>query len=130
MQPRKRVRLQPLRAVTVVTAVNFFGKQILEGGVPEMGLAARREGTPSPSISGIIELAGNLKLNLGAQSLAGKILTAKNLCFALLANSENGTDALSAHRHGLDDDCAIARLCARSDVTCGCGKQTGRSVSY
>src|SRR4029077_2812666 len=38
-------------------------------------------------------------------------------------NSQNGTDALSGHRHGLDDDCKIAGLCARSDVTCGCGKR-------
>jgi hypothetical protein len=44
-----------------------------------MGLAACREGTPSPSISGIIELAGDCKLNLGAQSLTGKILISKNL---------------------------------------------------
>jgi hypothetical protein len=52
--------------------------------VPEMGLVSRREGTPlPPSISGIIELAENRKLNLGAQSLVGKILMSKNLPIAL-----------------------------------------------
>jgi hypothetical protein len=48
-----------------------------------MGLAARGEGTPSPSISGIIQLAGDYKLNLGAQSLAGKILISKGLPIVL-----------------------------------------------
>jgi hypothetical protein len=85
-------------------------------------------------ISGIIEIAGNRKLNLGAQSLAGKILMSKNLAFALevptqakieleWTTRQNGTDALSAHRHGLDDDRAIAGLCARSDVTLGLWKR-------
>ena len=29
----------------------------------------------------------------------------------------------SVHRHGFDDDRAIGGLCARSDVTRGCGKK-------
>src|SRR5579864_3544912 len=83
---------------------------------------------PPPSISGIIQLAGDHKLNLGVQSLAGKILISKGLPIVFSAlNSHNGTDALSARRHGLDDDRKIAGLCARSDVTCACGKRKLRS---
>jgi len=44
-----------------------------------MGLALEYWDTPSPRYIGIIELAGNVKKDLGAQSLAGKILISKNL---------------------------------------------------
>jgi hypothetical protein len=64
--------------------------------VPETGLASGREGYPLPSISGIIEFAGNRKLILGAQSLTGTILMSKDSSIALAQiNSQNGTDALS-----------------------------------
>jgi hypothetical protein len=47
----------------------------------------------------------------GAQSLAGKILVSKNLRAENRQNdSQNGTDVGSAHRHGLDNDCAIGIL--------------------
>ena len=52
---------------------------------------------PPPSISGIIELAGNRKLNPGAQSLAAKILLSKNLHFMVAGYVLLiGRDALSA----------------------------------
>ena len=62
----------------IVSAVDFF-RTNSGFGVPETGLASRREGAPSPSISGIIEFGENRKLNLGVQSLAGKILMSKSL---------------------------------------------------
>jgi hypothetical protein len=47
---------------------------------------------PSPRYVGIIELAGNGKKDLGAQSLAGKILISKNLEAGNWPQSQNGKE--------------------------------------
>ena len=110
-------------APTIRWAVNFFEK-INGTGVPEMGLAACREGHPLPSISGIIQLGGRLQIKSWRSITCGQNLDLKGLTHrARGINSHNATDALSAHRHGLDDDRKIAGLRARLDVTCACGKE-------
>ena len=60
----------------------FFGP-ILVSAFPKRDWLLAGRVPPSPSISGIIEFGENRKLNLGVQSLAGKILMSKNLAFAL-----------------------------------------------
>lgn len=80
--------------------------------------------TPSPSISGIIQLGGRLQIKSWRSITCGQNLDLKGLTHrARGINSHNATDALSAHRHGLDDDREIAGLRARLDVTCACGKE-------
>ena len=61
-----------------VRSADYFLKQILESEFPEWDCVACRV-PPSPRYVGIIELAGNVEKNLGAQSLADKILIPKNL---------------------------------------------------
>ena len=70
-------------------------------------------------------VSGRLQIKSWRSITCGQNLDLKGLTHrARGINSRNGTDALCAHRHGLDDDRAIAGLCARSDVTCGCGKES------
>lgn len=59
---------------------------------------------------------------MGHQSLAGKILFSKNLGAARPERDPKRDDALSVHRHGLDDDRASGMSRARSDVTSAYGK--------
>jgi hypothetical protein len=88
-----------------------------------MGLAACRGGPPSPSISWNHRVRGRLRTKSWRSITYGQNLDVKGLIHRTRGiNSQNGTDALSGRRHGLDDDCKSAGLCARSDVTCGCGK--------
>jgi hypothetical protein len=80
-----------------------------------------------PRSIGINVVAENCELVHGAQSLAGKILVSKNFEADVLgSNSRIGTDVVSAHRLGLDDDRAIGIVEARLDVTGECGKNRPR----
>jgi hypothetical protein len=61
----------------------------------------------------------------------GTITCGQNLCVkelsgrALEKQFQNGTDAVSAHRHGLGDHRAIGLFNTRADVTTKCGKAIG-----
>jgi len=123
----KKIRLQPLRtAAPTIVGCNFF--EINGVNVPEMGLAACRKGTPSPLDLWNHPVSGRSQIKSWRSITCGQNLDLKRFTHrARGVNSHNGTDALSAHRHGLDDDRKIAGLCARSDVTCSCGKRKLRS---
>ena len=100
----------------------FFGP-ILVSGVPATGLASRREGAPLPLDLWNHRVRRKSQIKSWRSITCGQNLDVKELSVrAPGINSRNGRDALSAHRHGLDDDRKIAGLCARSDVTCACGK--------
>ena len=64
---------------------------------------------PPPRISGIIELAGNRKLNLAPQSLRGKILVSKNLVAA--AEEQGFKTVRSALRRTVTASTMSARTC-------------------
>src|SRR5579864_148140 len=87
-----------------------------------------RDGTPPPLDLWNHRVSGRSQIKSWRSITCGHNLDLKGLTHrARGVNSRNGTDALSAHRHGLDDDRKIAGLCARSDVTCSCGKRKLRS---
>lgn len=80
---------------------------------------------PPPGSIGIMDLGENPKLNLGAQSLRGKIFVSKSLAAPHRRTEfHDGTPRVSARRHDLDhDDDPIVAVNARSDVTQGCAKR-------
>jgi hypothetical protein len=82
------------------------------------GLLVRWEGTPSPLDLCNHRVSWKSQIKSWRSITCGQNLDVKELTLrARGMNSQNETDALSAHRHGLDDDRATRRLCARSDVT-------------
>ncbi len=82
-----------------------FGKQIPATFFPEMGLERLYGAPPSPWVYLNHRVSGKSIKNLWGTISCGQNLDTKELGgLMLLVNSRNGTNALSAHRHGLGDD--------------------------
>jgi len=89
-----------------------------------MGLAARLKGTPSPLDLWNHRVSGESQIKSWRSITCGQNLDVKELTLSGSRDKFRERDGvLSAHRCGLDDDRAIAGLCARSDVTRDCGKK-------
>jgi hypothetical protein len=101
----------------------------LRGEFPKWEWRGSIRGAPSPRSTGIMDIGGNPKLNLGAQSLRGKILVSKNLASAHRGTEFHyGTIRISTYRHGFEhdldhDDDPMVAVNARSDVTRACGNK-------
>ncbi len=110
-------------APTIVPAVDFFGKIILISAFPKWDWLLSA-GSPSPSISWNHRVSRKSDIKSWRSTTCGQNIDVKELTLRdSRIRSRSGTEARSIHCHGLDDDCKIVGLCARSDVTCGCGKR-------